>query len=40
MKPGNKLTSDIPALIKSPCNNQTKSPSQPPSPRVDNTVVK
>lgn len=40
MKPGNKLISDIPALIKSPCNNQTKSPSQSSSPRVDNTVVK
>ena len=40
LKPGNKITSDIPALIKSPCNNQAKSPSQPPSPRVDSTAVK
>ena len=36
----NKMGNDIPALIKSPCNGQAKSPSQSPSPRVDSTVVK
>ncbi len=34
------MGSDIPALIKSPCNGQTKETSPSPSPRVDSTVVK